>query len=117
MEHNMNAQLEITNYSNPFINTFSIDVFQNIIQLFRDKANKTGLTASEHILYNKVRNLPASRGFTAITNKVKLTNGYDPQYGFKSAQSGLNYQLNYNFKTLVESFKLPIDSQDYFLNN
>lgn len=103
-------------YSNQFINDFGFDEFHKIIQTFRTKANKEGLTAAEHILYNAVRNLPLKRGFSPIKNKVKLANGQYEMEAFDRAFSSISYNLNYHFKTIANQFNLPDVSQSYWLS-
>lgn len=100
----MNTSQNTINFTNPITDALGYEEFFNTIEILRNKARTKGLTASEHILYNKVRNLPLSRGFTPAVNVNKLANGYDPLSGFKFAHSNLNYMFNYNNKVLKENF-------------
>jgi hypothetical protein len=61
-------------------------------QLARDKK----VTGSDIILYNMVRGFHTKRGFSTITNPVKLANGSDPHLGFHQCAYILRYQMSYN---------------------
>jgi len=50
----------------------SKDQYLEVIKAWRETKHHT---ASEHIIYNILRGYPSSRGFTPITNKIKLANG------------------------------------------
>lgn len=108
----------ITTFKNQFINQFSLESFHTAILAFRAKAKKEGLSSSEHILYNALRNLPLTRGFTPITNKVKLANGQHENYGFLSAKVNLKYNLKnpQTLEKILKSFSLPKESGEYFMN-
>ena len=111
----MNTQTT-TRFNNPFTEEHGIEVFNQVIAAFRAKAKTTGLSAVEHILYNMVRNLPLNRGFTPITNQVKLANGQYPEQRFDIAKASLKYVLNKNFAAYVKTFSLPVETHDYWLN-
>lgn len=108
----------ITTFKNQFINQFSLESFKEAIIAFRAKARKEGLTSSEHILYNALRDLPLNRGFTPIKNKVKLANGQHENYGFLSAKAYLKYDLKNSSRVekIFKNFALPKESEEYFLN-
>lgn len=93
-------------FTNPITDTLGYDAFFETIELFRAKARSKGLTAAEHILYNKVRNLPLDRGFTPTTNAIKLANGHAPDSGFKFAKSHINHNMSYNMKKFKEQYNL-----------
>lgn len=100
----MNTTPNTINFTNPITDALGHEEFFNTIDVLRKKARTQGLNASEHILYNKVRNLPLNRGFTPASNANKLANGYDPLSGFKFALSSLNYMVNYNTKHLKDTY-------------
>jgi hypothetical protein len=47
-----------------------------------------------HMLHNILRNLPAERGFTPITNPVKLANGREADRAFATAKTYLNWVIS-----------------------
>jgi hypothetical protein len=98
---------------NQFVHSHGYDVFVKSIMLFRAKANKSGLIASEHILYNKLRNLSENRGFTDVTNLIKINNGAEVNLSFKEAKKSLNYDLKYNKNKFLE-FGLDSSTLEYF---
>ena len=53
---------------------------------FKQRASDKTLSPIDMLIYNMIRGLPLSRGFTAITNPNKLANGADPWAAFKSAK-------------------------------
>lgn len=91
-------------FTNPITESLGYDAFFEIIESFRAKARTKGLTAAEHILYNKVRNLPLDRGFTETTNPIKLANGHAPDSGFKFAKSRVSYSLAYDKQNLKNNY-------------
>lgn len=98
-------------FSNPFTQFFSISQFLEVIAAFRAKAKTTGLSATEHIIYNKLRNLPLDRGFTKITNKVKLANGMAEFDGYNSAYYYASSMLRKENAYLKDTFKLTAEMQ------
>lgn len=73
------------NTINLFNQNISLEDFNNIIISFRKKANLSGLSSAEILIYNLIRHLPSKRGFTPITNKVKISNGARVDEGFSNA--------------------------------
>lgn len=60
---------------------------------FRARAHNKILTSTDMMLYNIVRGLPASRGFTPITNRNKLANGATADEGLQKARIALKWYL------------------------
>ncbi len=46
---------------------------------------KVGSTPSELVFYNLIRGFPLNRGFTPVTNAIKLANGASPMWAFELA--------------------------------
>lgn len=88
----MNEFIEntVTTYSNPFISENGLNTFQKIVVSLKNKANAQGLSSTEHLLYNIIRDLPWNRGFS--------TPQQDHTEGFKQALSNLEYLLEYRAK-------------------
>lgn len=55
-------------------------------------STQTGYT-DKIILYNLLRGLDPKRGFTRVTNKVKLANGAAPEYAYQAARGQLKYKM------------------------
>lgn len=109
----MNTSQITTQITNSFIDQFGIENFFAIIAAFRLKASTQGLTSLEHILYNKIRNLPLKRGFTPIKKPIRLANGHDPYDGYKWAESNLKSMLHYKNKDLETKFKITNEMQAF----
>lgn len=92
----------ITTFSNTFTTQYSHNDFFEIIALFKEKARTKGLNSYEHILYNKIRDLPLDRGFTVITNKVKLANGAIANGAYKNALTMAKYVVKNKPELLKE---------------
>ncbi len=60
---------------------------------FRALAHAKQLTKEDMMLYNIVRGLPASRGFTSITSEVKLRNGMIADHSLCMARINLKWNL------------------------
>jgi len=98
-----------------FDTTFlSRESFRALRNRFHALAAQRSLTPSEIVLHNLIRQLPADRGFTAVTNKTKLTNGTNPRYSYLTAKGNLQYgglrnreqfQKTYGFDIPDEEFK------------
>lgn len=83
---------------------FTREQFAIIRDKFRALANTEQLTPADILIYNLLRGLPATRGFTPITNKLKLVNGTDPWLGFDQAKDSLRSMLKYNKASLNTRF-------------
>ena len=66
--------------------------------------NKT-VTTDQILLYNLLRGVDKYRGFTPVTNKVKLANGAAPYYSYTLAKSSLTWK--------VSKYTLPADLLKY----
>ena len=88
----------------------------NLYLLLKNKANNVGLNAPEHIIYNCIRGKSLKHGFTAITNKRKLSNGMREFDGFTIALNRITIGAwpKYNFIYEVEDFiNLKIEIINY----
>ena len=56
---------------------------------------------SEYLIYNILRSWPANRGFTPITNPIKLANGQQPNQAFDAAK----LEIEFNLKRKLEEYK------------
>lgn len=99
-------------FSNPFTQSFGVTEFLEVIAAFRAKARTTGLSATEHIIYNKLRNLPLDRGFTKVTNTVKLANGVHEMAGYNLAYYYAINMLRKENEHLKQTFKLTASMQE-----
>lgn len=61
---------------------------------FKELAHNKQITSKDIILYNTIRGVSLSRGFTDVTNKVKLANGQYPKQAFNIALSMLKFHLS-----------------------
>ena len=84
-------------------------------QLFNEKfieaANAKSLTAGNMILNNILRNKDARRGFTPITNPIKLNHGTDTWQGYLEARSHLISDLRWSRKMLKEKFGINVTAE------
>ena len=79
---------------------------------FRSRANKRLNTASDMLLQNLLRGREAKRGFTAVTNNVKLNQGgQHPFYGYNLAVLHLRYLLRSNRNWIRTTFGSFITDQ------
>lgn len=103
------------NLANAFSQQFGEQAFYKIFNHLNAKASnkKQGLSAAEHVLYNIVRGHLVDRGFTAISNQVKLSNGMDPHLGLIHAKATLKYQLRYS--DLPARLEMSKEMLDFFL--
>lgn len=107
-------------FTNSFTNQFGHQAFFDTVEAFREKARKNGLSASEHILYNKLRDLPLNRGFTPVSRPTKLSNGHDPMAGYNNAiYTAKRLLMRENSKVeggnyLESTFKLSPEMQKMF---
>lgn len=62
-------------------------------EAFRARAHNKILTSTDMMLYNIVRGLPASRGFTPITNHTKLANGMIADNALVDARVSIKWKL------------------------
>lgn len=73
---------------NEFIQKNSLELFKEIVIGFKIKAKKEGLSSYEHLLYNLIRGLVPTRGFSTV--KIEKTEGYN------LVLRDLKYNLKYN---------------------
>lgn len=59
------------------------------------KAQKVHSPA-EHVIYNILRTWPADRGFTPVTNPIKLKNGQTANQAFNAARSEVNNAIRWD---------------------
>ena len=74
--------------------TVTKDQFITFRDAFKELAHAKKVKASDIVLYNAVRGLPTSNGFTNITNPVKLANGQQADEGFKNALSSARFHVS-----------------------
>jgi hypothetical protein len=55
-------------------------------------STQTGHT-DKIVLYNLLRGRDPKRGFTSVTNKVKLANGAAPEYAYQAARGQLKHKI------------------------
>lgn len=60
---------------------------------FRNLANARSITPRDMMIYNIARSLPKERGFTPITNPIKLANGANPTHSLEQAISDLKWTI------------------------
>jgi hypothetical protein len=103
------------NLANAFSQQFGEQSFYTIFNYLKAKASnkKLGLSAAEHVLYNIVRGHPINRGFTPVSNQVKLSNGMHPELGLIEARASLKYKLK--FSSLPADLKMSKEMLDFFL--
>lgn len=70
---------------------------------FKARARAKSITAADLLIYNVIRGHAANRGFTPITNKTKLLNGQQPNYGFDCARYQAKTDL-VRYTSFVERF-------------
>lgn len=70
---------------------------------FKARARAKSITAADLLIYNVIRGHAANRGFTPVTNKTKLLNGYAPNYGFDCARYQAKSDL-FRYTSFVEKF-------------
>ena len=70
---------------------------------FISTAHAKNLTAGDMLLNNILRNKDIRRGFTPITNPVKLNHGANEWQGFDAARSELRHSLRW--VSGIESYK------------
>jgi len=63
--------------------------FHAFLTTFRTLASKRDIQPADHIAFNIVRDLPLDRGFTPLTNTIKLANGQSSNSGFVAAKAEL----------------------------
>lgn len=76
---------------------------------FRALANSRQLTATDELVYNLIRGLPADRGFSPVTNPTKLANGARADFGFYWTSYYLKSMLRYSAPKMMERYKLTAD--------
>lgn len=77
-------------------NVISKEQFLKFRNAFKEIAHNKQITSKDIILYNTIRGLSLSRGFTEITNKVKLANGQYSNQAFNNALGNLKFNLSQN---------------------
>lgn len=70
---------------------------------FKARARAKSITAADLLIYNVIRGHAANRGFTPITNKIKLINGQAPNGGFDNARYQAKQDL-VRYTSFVEKF-------------
>ncbi|PPD55293.1 MAG: hypothetical protein CTY12_01420 [Methylotenera sp.] len=70
---------------------------------FKARARAKSITAADLLIYNVIRGHEANRGFTPITNKIKLINGQAPNGGFDNARYQAKNDL-VRYTSFVERF-------------
>lgn len=68
-------------------------------------------TATDHLIYNLLRQKPAENGFTPITNKVKLANGQTSNQALTQAQGRMLGLKGEGAVNALSLFSLPDDFQ------
>lgn len=92
---------------NEFIRKNSLELFKEIVVGFKIKAKKEGLSSYEHLLYNLIRGLAPTRGFSNL--KVERTEGY------KTIANYLQYNIKYN-RTKGYLEKISPETIQHFLS-
>ncbi len=73
--------------------------FEFFKQAFKEKARNKQITAEDILLYNIIRGKDIDRGFTPITNPIKLANGEDAYSGMRRL-----IESKRNLRWTLESF-------------
>jgi hypothetical protein len=73
---------------------FTKEQFITFRDAFKALARNKQITAAHIIAYNIVRGYPMDRGFTPITNQIKLNNGLFDTSGFVKAKFQAAYAIN-----------------------
>lgn len=71
---------------------------------YKELAHRKQVTAKDIVLYNVVRGLPNDRGFTSITNPVKIANGLQKDHGFKDALDSARFYASRRTSELSKRF-------------
>ena len=71
--------------------TLSREQFFAFRTTFRARSAVGNTTSHDIVIYNLIRELPISRGFTPITNQNKLANGATPNQQFDAVISHLKF--------------------------
>lgn len=71
----------------------SRDQYQAYHAFYKAKAINRQLTPADILIHNMVRGLPLDRGFTPITNPIKLANGAQPLLAFDQAKASMRWIL------------------------
>lgn len=64
---------------------FSKEQYLTFRTAFKKLATAKQITSSDIVLYNILRQNPTNRGFTPITNRIKIVNGQHPRGAFINA--------------------------------
>lgn len=67
--------------------------FQAFHTSFKEKSKLRILTSRDMLIYNMIRGLPADRGFSPITNGIKIANGAAPWGALETAKSSLKWNM------------------------
>jgi hypothetical protein len=73
---------------------FTKEQFITFRDAFKELARNKQITAAHIVAYNLVRGYPMDRGFTPITNQIKLANGLFDTSGFAKANGQAIYALS-----------------------
>lgn len=68
--------------------------FHSFRTSFRRLANERALKSTDILIYNIIRGLPLTRGFSEVTNETKLAHGAQPMQAFKHAKQSLAWQAS-----------------------
>lgn len=85
---------------------FSRDQFQSFRTYFRTCAADRQLEPTDMLLYNMIRGLPLDRGFSPITNPIKIANGAAPYLSFEQAKSTLRWTLKRNAADFKKKYNI-----------
>lgn len=97
-----------------FDSTFlSRETFLAFRNRFHSLAKQRALTPSEVVLHNIIRQLPADRGFTAVTNPVKLANGAASTHAFITAKAALIWGNFRNQERFKAAYGFDIPSEEF----
>jgi len=79
---------------------------------FRVLANDKKIKAEDILLYNVVRGLPITRGFTPVTNPIKLINGQSLNHTICNTLGCLKFHIRQTPADLLANFDNFIDIDD-----
>lgn len=89
-----------------FNTLLSQEQFSQFHTAFKALAHARSLTSEDMIVNNVIRGLPEDRGFTAITNLVKIANGADKWHSFKCDSRHLVYLIKHHPTKIKERYRL-----------
>lgn len=92
--------------------TISKEQFIKFHSAYKELAKNKQITATDSILYNAIRGLPLDRGFTLITNKIKLDNGQHNNWSCYHTYVYLIIELERAPQTIITRFKDTLNTSD-----